>query len=186
MAVESGAADVVVPKFDMHRHESKITRKDVKLLARKYNIPLDFHPCAPTEGWTMDELSEDHIGLYEQFFEFYGLRVPFSTLLLGVIKHFRKDQFLFIDQRAIPDDMAWRHHDSDVYDAFHDNDFSTQDVQSLTEMVIDLRPVPSGLLFGARLATTWEFPGYLPVFKDTKGNGNICYSCRCSYRPDYA
>ncbi|GKC64061.1 hypothetical protein Tco_1096659, partial [Tanacetum coccineum] len=65
---ESGAADVVVPKFDMHCHESKMTGKDVKLLARKYNIPLDFHPCAPTEGWTMDELPEDHIGLCEQFF----------------------------------------------------------------------------------------------------------------------
>ncbi|GJX23382.1 hypothetical protein Tco_0227827, partial [Tanacetum coccineum] len=124
---ESGAADVIVPKFDMHCHESKMTGKYVKLLARKYNIPLDLHPCAPTEGWTMDELPEDHIGLCEQSFEFSGLRVPFSTLLLG-------------------------------------------DVQSLTERVIYLRPVPSGLLFGAGLATTWEFPGYLPVFKYTKGN----------------
>ncbi|GJW19946.1 hypothetical protein Tco_0027382 [Tanacetum coccineum] len=72
--------------------------------------------------------------------------------------------------RAIPDAMAWRHHDSDVYDAVPDNDFSTQDVQSLTERVIDLRPVPSGLLFGAGLATTWEFPGYLHVLKNTEGN----------------
>ncbi|GKE80613.1 hypothetical protein Tco_1550613 [Tanacetum coccineum] len=72
--------------------------------------------------------------------------------------------------RAIPDAMTWRHHDSDVYDTFPDNDFSTQDVQSLTEMVIDLRQVPSRLLFGAGLATTWEFPSYLPVFKYTKGN----------------
>nr|GFD43435.1 hypothetical protein [Tanacetum cinerariifolium] len=66
----------------MHRHESKMTAKDVKLLARKYSIPLDLHPCDPTEVWTMDELSEDHTGLYEHFFKFFGLGVPFSTFLL--------------------------------------------------------------------------------------------------------
>nr|GFC19535.1 hypothetical protein [Tanacetum cinerariifolium] len=49
MAKESGVTDVVVPKFDMHRHESKMTAKDVKLLARKYSIPLDLYPCDPTE-----------------------------------------------------------------------------------------------------------------------------------------
>ncbi|GJY49293.1 hypothetical protein Tco_0439249 [Tanacetum coccineum] len=43
---------------------------------------------------------------------------------------------------AIPDAIAWRHHDSDVYDAFPDNDFSIQD----------------------------DFPGFFPVFKDTGGN----------------
>nr|GEU98105.1 hypothetical protein [Tanacetum cinerariifolium] len=43
-------------------------------------------------------------------------------------------------------------------------------VHSLTERIIDLRHVPFGLFFGAGLATTWEFPGFSPVFKDTKGN----------------
>ncbi|GJW09010.1 reverse transcriptase domain-containing protein [Tanacetum coccineum] len=36
---------------------------------------------------------------------------------------------------------------------------------------IDIRTQPSGLLFHAGLATTWEFSGFLPVFKDTKRNG---------------
>ncbi|GKD67818.1 hypothetical protein Tco_1321908 [Tanacetum coccineum] len=77
MAEESGVTDViVVPKFDMQCHESKMTRKYVKNLVRKYNVPLDLHPCAPTKGWTMDKLPDDHMGLYEQFFEFSGLRVP--------------------------------------------------------------------------------------------------------------
>ncbi|GKB12631.1 hypothetical protein Tco_0846554 [Tanacetum coccineum] len=62
-----------------------------------------------------------------------------------------------------------------VCDAFSDNDFSIQDVQSLTEMVIDLRHVPFELLFGAGLATTWEFPGFFPVFKDTGGNVVCCF-----------
>ncbi|GJW63019.1 hypothetical protein Tco_0114903 [Tanacetum coccineum] len=81
-----------------------------------------------------------------------------------------KDRFLFIDRRAILDPMSWRHHDFDVYDAFSDNDFSLQDVRSLLERIIDLRPVPTGLLFTCGLATTWDFPGFFPVFKDTRGN----------------
>nr|GEX87596.1 hypothetical protein [Tanacetum cinerariifolium] len=61
------------------------------------------------------------------------------------------------------------HHDSDVYDAFPDNDFSIQDVHSLTERIIELRPVPSGLLFGAELATTWEFLVFFLFSKIPKG-----------------
>ncbi|GJX53011.1 hypothetical protein Tco_0281380 [Tanacetum coccineum] len=77
-----------------------------------------------------------------------------------------------IDRRAIPDAMAQRHYESDVYDAFSNNDFSIQDIRTLNERIIDLRLVPPGLFFGVGLATTWDFPGFFPVFKDTGGNGN--------------
>ncbi|GKD28189.1 hypothetical protein Tco_1238967 [Tanacetum coccineum] len=65
-----------------------MTAKDVKALAFKHNIPLDLHPVALTAEWTMDKLADDFIGLYEQYFEFSGVRVPFSTLLLAVLDHF--------------------------------------------------------------------------------------------------
>nr|GEZ01837.1 hypothetical protein [Tanacetum cinerariifolium] len=143
---ESGAADiVVVPKFDMHRHEFKITEKDVKHLDRKYNIPLDLHPCTPMEGWIMEELPEDHIGLgivpiVDLFCVFYkiskqGHWFSFEKQMgkyaggkifnetFSEMKRW-KDHFLFVDRRAISDAMEWRHHDSDVYDAFPDNDFN--------------------------------------------------------------
>ncbi|GJU19832.1 hypothetical protein Tco_1153174 [Tanacetum coccineum] len=45
--------------------------------------------------------------------------------------------------------------------------YPTRDVQSLAST---LDRLPSGLLFHAGLATTWEFSGFLPVFKDTEGN----------------
>nr|GEX26975.1 hypothetical protein [Tanacetum cinerariifolium] len=73
MAEEGCFVEVaVIFKFDMPHHRSTMSPKDVKLLARKYNIPLDLHRCAPFEGWTMDKLIEEAIGLYEQFFDFYG------------------------------------------------------------------------------------------------------------------
>ncbi|GJT37301.1 hypothetical protein Tco_0937166 [Tanacetum coccineum] len=86
MAEESYYADVVVvPKFDMQCHESLMTAKDVKLLAMKYNVPLDLHPCAPTEGWTMDKLPKDAIGLYEQFFEFSRLELFDQVMNITVV-----------------------------------------------------------------------------------------------------
>nr|GEX27905.1 hypothetical protein [Tanacetum cinerariifolium] len=45
-----------------------------------------------------------------------------------------------------------------------------RDVETLAERVIDLRPIPFGLLFQGGLAITWDFPGFRCVFKDTEGN----------------
>ncbi|GKD06623.1 hypothetical protein Tco_1181597 [Tanacetum coccineum] len=75
-----------------------------------------------------------------------------------------------MDRRAIPDAMAWIHHDSDVNDHVPKDGFQASDVLLLTERIINLRPVPSGLLFYGGLATRWDFPGFCPVFKDTEGN----------------
>ncbi|GJZ17532.1 hypothetical protein Tco_0553655 [Tanacetum coccineum] len=242
MSEEDQNVEVVPPvKSDMHSYSSTMTAKDVKALAFKHNIPLDLHPVALTAEWTMDKLTDDFIGLYEQYFEFSGVRVPFSTLLLAVLDHFRvhisqlvpigltrltlfelycrslhivpsvnlfrvfykigkqgdwftfekrvgpgsggkilnetfsglkgwKKRFFFLDRRAIPQAMAWRHHDSDIHDPLPTDGFHASDVVTLTNQSIDIRPVPSGLLFHAGLATTWEFSGFLPVFKDTEGN----------------
>ncbi|GJY09121.1 golgin candidate 1 isoform X2 [Tanacetum coccineum] len=81
-----------------------------------------------------------------------------------------KKRFFFLDRRVIPDAMAWRHHDSDVNDPVPEGGFNVSDVQTLTEQIVDLRPVPSGLLFHGGLTTTWDFPGFRHVFKDTEGN----------------
>ncbi|GKA87657.1 hypothetical protein Tco_0809421 [Tanacetum coccineum] len=78
-----------LPKFDMSLYTSNMAAKDVKSLALRHCIPLDLHPVAFTKEWTMDKLSDDMIGLYEQYFKFSGIRVPFSAFLLAVIKHFR-------------------------------------------------------------------------------------------------
>ncbi|GJV21590.1 hypothetical protein Tco_1370610 [Tanacetum coccineum] len=220
MSEEDQIVEVVPPvKSDMHSYSFTMNAKDVKALSLKHNIPLDLHPVALTAEWTMDQLTDDFIGLYEQYFEFSGVRMPFSTLLLAVLDHFRvhisqlvpigltrlalfelywdwftfekrvgpgsggkilnetfsglkgwKKRFFFLDRRAIPQAMAWRHHDSDIHDPLPTDGFSASDVATLTSQSIDIRPVPSGLLFHAGLATTWEFPGFLPVFKDTEGN----------------
>nr|GEX79394.1 hypothetical protein [Tanacetum cinerariifolium] len=71
-----------LPKFDMPLYESEMTAKDVKLMAIRHGIPLDLHPVALTKGWTMDQLLDDIIGLYEQYFESSGIRVLFPSVNL--------------------------------------------------------------------------------------------------------
>ncbi|GKD84958.1 hypothetical protein Tco_1356112 [Tanacetum coccineum] len=140
MAEEDRPVEVaVVPKFDMPHHKSKMSSKDVKSSAKKYNILLDLHPCAPSEGWTMDQLPKDTIGkgaegkiFQETFSEMKGW----------------KEKFFFLDQRAIPDAMAWRHHDSDVNDMLPEDGFRMED----------------------------DFPGFHPVFKDIEGMRLPCPS----------
>ncbi|GJR22432.1 hypothetical protein Tco_0970959 [Tanacetum coccineum] len=178
----------------------------------------------------MDKLPDDSIGLYEQHFEFSGVRVPFSTLLLAVLDHFRvhisqlvpigltrltlfelycrslhivpsvnlfrvfykigkqgdwftferrvgpgsggkilnetfsglkgwKKRFFFLDRRAIPQAMAWRHHDSDIHDPLPTDGFRASDVVTygLTiKQAIDISTHTLRLLFTPRLATTWD------------------------------
>ncbi|GJY11230.1 hypothetical protein Tco_0379415 [Tanacetum coccineum] len=82
-----------------------------------------------------------------------------------------KGRFFFIDRRAILDAMYWRHHDSDISNPAPKDGFDEADVITLTHQPIDIRGIPSGLLFSAGLAITWEFPKFRPLFKDPKGNG---------------
>ncbi|GKC31354.1 hypothetical protein Tco_1038648 [Tanacetum coccineum] len=81
--------DLVVTKFDMHIYTSVLTAEGVNSLAQEYAIPLDLRPSVPPSTLTMNNLPEDKKGIYEQYLELSGVRVPFSTFLLSVIKHFR-------------------------------------------------------------------------------------------------
>ncbi|GKC37045.1 hypothetical protein Tco_1049429 [Tanacetum coccineum] len=115
-------------KRDMGSYISTMRPSEVKALTRKYKIPRDLHPVAVSSEWTMDRLTDEYIGLYEQ------------------------------------------HHDSDISDPAPKVGFDEDDVITLTNQPIDIRSIPSGLLFSAGLATTWEFPKFRPLFKDPEGN----------------
>ncbi|GJT90541.1 hypothetical protein Tco_1079386 [Tanacetum coccineum] len=66
--------------------------------------------------------------------------------------------------------LRHRHHDSDISDPAPKDGFDEADVVTLTHQPIDIRGIPSGLLFSAGLAVTWEFPKFYPLFKDPEGN----------------
>ncbi|GJV66893.1 hypothetical protein Tco_1482402 [Tanacetum coccineum] len=53
-----------------------------------------------------------------------------------------KGRFFFINRRAIPDAMCWRHHDSDISDPAPKDGFDEADVIALTHQSIDIRGIP--------------------------------------------
>ncbi|GKF84324.1 hypothetical protein Tco_0249222, partial [Tanacetum coccineum] len=57
----------------------------------------------------------------------------------------------------------------DVNDPIPEDGFQASDVHLLTERVVDLRPVPSGLLFYGGLATTWDLPVFALFSKIPRG-----------------
>ncbi|GJT23750.1 hypothetical protein Tco_0893687 [Tanacetum coccineum] len=87
MALKSSRV-VVLPKFDMHIYTSDLTSSELKEVVEEYCIPLDLHPRLPHPDMTMNRLPSRYIGLYIEQLEQGGLRVPFSSFFLAVIKHF--------------------------------------------------------------------------------------------------
>nr|GEZ01079.1 hypothetical protein [Tanacetum cinerariifolium] len=88
MILETSKAGFVL-KFDMHIYVSTLTSKELKEAIDTYGIPTDLNPRLPDPDLTMDKLSANDIGIYVEQLEQDEMRIPFSTFLLVVIKHFR-------------------------------------------------------------------------------------------------
>nr|GEV47407.1 hypothetical protein [Tanacetum cinerariifolium] len=76
-------------KNDMIDRICTLSNNDLKDLVKTYRIPIDLHPRLPGPGFTMDRLPADPIDIYYEFLWFFGVRVPFSTFLLSVLKYFK-------------------------------------------------------------------------------------------------
>ncbi|GJX41830.1 hypothetical protein Tco_0256820 [Tanacetum coccineum] len=72
----------------MHVYTSILTTKELKEAITEYCIPTDLHPRLPPPDLTMNKLLSKYIRIYIEQLEQGGLRVPFYTFFLAVIKHF--------------------------------------------------------------------------------------------------
>nr|GEW70947.1 hypothetical protein [Tanacetum cinerariifolium] len=66
-----------------------LTHKALDALCKKFYIPKEVHPVLPNQYDTMHERTAGKIGLYTRFFDFANLRLPLSTFLVDVLRHFR-------------------------------------------------------------------------------------------------
>ena len=78
-----------IGKFDMHVHTSKMSQHTLDELVAEFGIPADLNPMLPPPDMTMNELKNDKIGVYVQQIRLGGVRIPFSTFFLAVIKYFK-------------------------------------------------------------------------------------------------
>ncbi|GJT55904.1 hypothetical protein Tco_0990958 [Tanacetum coccineum] len=69
--------------------KSTLTLKALKNFCDTYHIPDEVHPQIPTPNQTIHEMPAGKIGVYTRFFEYANFRLPLSTFLVNVLKHYR-------------------------------------------------------------------------------------------------
>ncbi|GJU35270.1 hypothetical protein Tco_1183624 [Tanacetum coccineum] len=76
---------------DMHTYVSQLKGLGLETLISTYDIPLDLRPHMPDPNFRMINLltGDTDIGIYSRIFDSSGVRIPFSSIHLEVIKHFK-------------------------------------------------------------------------------------------------
>ncbi|GKB52538.1 gypsy type transposase [Tanacetum coccineum] len=65
-----------------------LTQKGLDIFCQSYHIPDDVHPQLPSPNQTIHEMPTGKIGVYTRFFEFANFRLPLSTFLVSVLRHY--------------------------------------------------------------------------------------------------
>ncbi|GJZ97265.1 hypothetical protein Tco_0669718 [Tanacetum coccineum] len=68
--------------------KSILTQKGLDILCHKFGIPEDFHPQLPSHNQTIHEMPTGKIGVYTRFFEYANFRLPLSTFLVNILRHY--------------------------------------------------------------------------------------------------
>ncbi|GJX56133.1 hypothetical protein Tco_0286030, partial [Tanacetum coccineum] len=97
-----------------------LSQKAFDAFCEKFHIPEEVHPVLPSRGDTMHERPAGKIGLYTRFFDFANFRLPLSTFLVDILRHFRinisqlsvieaakNDHFFWVDDFACPALFTW-------------------------------------------------------------------------------
>ncbi|GKC71383.1 hypothetical protein Tco_1117266, partial [Tanacetum coccineum] len=80
---------LIMAKKDMDTYHSRLTYDDLNDRIARYNIPCDLHPQLPPREFVMFKLPKlNVIGVYHRIFDFFGVRIPFLSFLLSLIKHY--------------------------------------------------------------------------------------------------
>ncbi|GJT02377.1 hypothetical protein Tco_0823546 [Tanacetum coccineum] len=176
-------------KNDMKNHVSTLSKSDLKDLVKTFRIPLDLHPRLPDSTFTMDRLPSDAIGVYSEFLRFSGIRIPFSTFLLSVLKYFRdicmddgpsslkkwKKKFFLIDRRAILDHLTWIHSYSCVLDDLPVDGYNRNDMERLRVHLIRLRETREEVLVRSGLNFDWSNKECDMVFQRNDDNSEMSF-----------
>ncbi|GJY89914.1 hypothetical protein Tco_0505110 [Tanacetum coccineum] len=65
-----------------------LSQKAFDVFCKKFHILEEVHPVLPNRGNTIHERPTGKIGLYTRFFDFANFRLPLSTFLVDILRHF--------------------------------------------------------------------------------------------------
>nr|GEV83611.1 hypothetical protein [Tanacetum cinerariifolium] len=82
---------LLMAKKDMHTYVSRLKDTELDTLISTYDIPLDLKPRLPDPNFRMINLParDTATGIYSRIFDTSGVRIPFSSFLLPVLKYLK-------------------------------------------------------------------------------------------------
>ncbi|GJR20711.1 hypothetical protein Tco_0969238 [Tanacetum coccineum] len=115
-----------------------LTQKALDAFCDKFHIPEEVHPVLPNQNDTMHERPVGKIRLYTRFFDYANFRLPLSTFLVDVLRHFRINISQLsvigaakVDDFACPTSFLWHtakhvtRHPDPVAANFNAHDYAT-------------------------------------------------------------
>ncbi|GJS94201.1 hypothetical protein Tco_0801169, partial [Tanacetum coccineum] len=66
-----------------------LSQRVFDIFFKKFHIPKEVHLVLPNRGDTIHKRPTGKIGLYTRFFNFANFRLPLSTFLVNILRHFR-------------------------------------------------------------------------------------------------
>ncbi|GJS46391.1 hypothetical protein Tco_0596512 [Tanacetum coccineum] len=146
----------------MHMYVSRLKDTEPETLIATYDIPLHLRPRLPYPNFRMINLSVEDtaIGIYSRIFDSSGVRIPFSSFLLAVLKYFK----VHISQLVPLDTLqtgglvlfAKRGDPTPVYKI--PTDFNQNHVDQLKAHIVKLRDIPEGVLVRSGISRVWHNP----------------------------
>ncbi|GJR22053.1 hypothetical protein Tco_0970580 [Tanacetum coccineum] len=155
----------------MELYHSRLTQDDLNELIIKYKIPRDLHPWLPSEEFVMSEIPDDAIGVYHRVFDFFGVRIPFSSFLLSLIKHY-KVHFSQLGPLALNKVVTFERLSNAAIDDPKPSvdSYNREDVRRMSAHVVNLQDIPEGVLVLSGLSRVWKSRTCDPVLRGADGN----------------
>nr|GEV76042.1 hypothetical protein [Tanacetum cinerariifolium] len=178
----------------MHTYAFELNDSELRTLISTYNIPVDLRLHLPDPNFQMINLpsGDTAICIYHRIFDSLGVRIPFSSFLLEVVKYYKVhlsqlvplglnkgNWFSFAKRRgAVPFHMPWRHPDLYVVDELP-TAFDQGHVDRLSAHVIKLRNIPEGVLAQFGISKVWRNPLCDLVIRRPNGTVMSIYDFIC-------
>ncbi|GJT80334.1 hypothetical protein Tco_1054676 [Tanacetum coccineum] len=138
---------------DMHIYVSQLKDAELKTLIATYDIPLDLRPRLPDSNFRMINLpaGDTAIGIYSKIFDSSGVRIPFSSFLLAVLKYFKVHISQLVPlglSKVITFEVLYKVPTS----------FNQDHVDRLKAHIMKLRDILEGVLVWSGLSRVWCNP----------------------------
>nr|GEW61443.1 hypothetical protein [Tanacetum cinerariifolium] len=135
----------------MHTYVSRLKDTELETLIATYDISLDLRSRPPDPNFRMINLlvGDTGIGIYSRIFDSSGVRIPFSSFLLAVLKYFKVhiSQLVPLGLRKVP------------------TSFNQDHVDRLKAHVVKLHDISEGVLVRSGLSRVWCNPMGDPVLR---------------------